>query len=129
LPAAQSVSSVQLVRQAVAPQAYGEQVRTTGAGQAAEDPVHLAACVSLPPLHDAATQTVPALPAVKVQPLPAAQPSTVQTLPSEHGRAAPPVQTPLWQVSAVVQALPSLHVVPFPFAGLVQAPLTHEPWV
>ena len=36
---------------------------------------------------------------------------------------AVPVQTPVWQLSAVVQALASLHVVPFGFAGFVQSPL------
>jgi hypothetical protein len=33
---------------------------------------------------------------------------------------APPVQTPVWQVSVWVQALPSLQVAPLAFAGLLQ---------
>jgi hypothetical protein len=40
-----------------------------------------------------------------------------------HVTAAPPVQTPLWQVSLVVHALPSLQLVPFAIAGLEQAPV------
>jgi hypothetical protein len=35
----------------------------------------------------------------------------------------PPVQTPDWQESTVVQALPSLQVVPFAAVGFEQAPL------
>jgi len=35
----------------------------------------------------------------------------------------PPVQTPDWQESTVVQALPSLQVVPFAAGGFEQAPL------
>ena len=34
-----------------------------------------------------------------------------------------PVHVPLWQVSVCVQALPSLHVVPFGLAGFEQAPV------
>jgi hypothetical protein len=36
---------------------------------------------------------------------------------------AVPVQTPAWQLSLVVQRLPSLHVVPSGFGGFVQVPL------
>jgi hypothetical protein len=41
----------------------------------------------------------------------------------------PPVQVPAWQVSARVQALPSLHVVPSDFAGFEQTPVvvSHVP--
>jgi hypothetical protein len=35
-----------------------------------------------------------------------------------------PVQTPAWQVSVAVHASPSLHAVPFAFAGLEQTPVT-----
>ena len=35
----------------------------------------------------------------------------------------PPVQTPAWQLSPVVQALPSLQVVPFGAEGFEQAPV------
>src|SRR5260221_14436890 len=70
-----------------------------------------------------------ALPAGKVQPLAGAHPSTVPALPSEHASVPGPAQGPLWQTSPVVQAFASLHVVPFGFAGLVHAPLTHEPGV
>src|SRR5439155_1018314 len=34
-----------------------------------------------------------------------------------------PVHTPLWQVSVCVQALPSLHAVPFVFGGLEHTPV------
>jgi len=34
-----------------------------------------------------------------------------------------PVQTPVWQVSACVHALPSLHVVPSAFDGFEQVPV------
>ena len=34
-----------------------------------------------------------------------------------------PVHVPLWQASAVVQAFPSLHVVPFAAVGFVHAPV------
>src|SRR5438094_23418 len=34
-----------------------------------------------------------------------------------------PVHIPLWQVSVCVQALPSLHAVPFVFGGLEQVPV------
>ena len=50
------------------------------------------------------------------------QPSTVQATPSSHTRAGPP-HTPLVQVSGVVQALPSLHVVPFVFTGFEHTPV------
>ena len=41
----------------------------------------------------------------------------------------PPVQTPAWQVSPVVQALPSLHVVPSVATGFEHAPVagSHVP--
>ena len=35
----------------------------------------------------------------------------------------PPSQTPAWQVSPVVQGMPSLHVVPSAFAGFEQMPV------
>ena len=37
--------------------------------------------------------------------------------------ADPPAQTPAWQVSPVVHALPSVHAVPFAFAGFEHAPV------
>ena len=42
-----------------------------------------------------------------------------------------PVQTPLWQVSVCVQALPSLQGEPFAFGGFEQAPVegSHVPAV
>jgi hypothetical protein len=36
---------------------------------------------------------------------------------------AVPVHVPLWQASVVVQAFPSLHVVPFTTVGFEQAPV------
>jgi hypothetical protein len=40
-----------------------------------------------------------------------------------------PTQVPAWQVSLWVQALPSLHAVPFGFGGFEQAPVagSHVP--
>src|SRR5437667_184843 len=40
-----------------------------------------------------------------------------------------PVQTPVWQVSVCVQALPSLHAVPFGAIGFEQVPVagSHVP--
>ena len=59
------------------------------------------------------------------QPVAGSQLSVVQALPSSQTRAAPRVQVPLWQVSAPLQRLPSLHDVPLatgavwqPVAGL-----------
>jgi hypothetical protein len=40
-----------------------------------------------------------------------------------HITGLPPVQTPPWHESACVQGLPSLHAVPFAFAGFEQAPV------
>jgi hypothetical protein len=36
---------------------------------------------------------------------------------------APPVHAPDWQVSGLVQPLPSLHDAPFAFAGFEQTPV------
>ena len=42
-----------------------------------------------------------------------------------------PTQTPFWQASVWVQALPSSQGVPLGFCGLSQAPVLglHVPWV
>jgi hypothetical protein len=40
-----------------------------------------------------------------------------------HTTGAAPVHAPFWQLSLVVQALPSLHEVPFGAAGLEHAPV------
>jgi hypothetical protein len=40
-----------------------------------------------------------------------------------HAFVLAPVQLPAWQVSVCVQALPSLQVSPFDFAGFEQTPL------
>jgi hypothetical protein len=40
-----------------------------------------------------------------------------------HVTALPPVQVPLWQVSASVHAFPSLHDVPFAATGFEQTPV------
>ena len=42
---------------------------------------------------------------------------------AEQVTGLPPVQVPDWQVSVCVQALPSLHAVPFALAGFEQAPV------
>jgi hypothetical protein len=53
----------------------------------------------------------------------------VQTLPSLQTSAGPPTQVPPEQESACVQALPSLHAVPFAFGGFEQrpVPVSHVP--
>jgi hypothetical protein len=53
----------------------------------------------------------------------------VHALWSSQFGAGPPTQTPFWQVSFVVQALPSSQAVPFALAGLEQAPVlgSHVP--
>ena len=66
---------------------------------------------------------MPSTTGVKTQPVPAAQESLVHSLPSSQTGAAPPVQTPAWQVSKLVQASPSVHAVPSPFSGFEHAPL------
>jgi hypothetical protein len=50
------------------------------------------------------------------------QPSVVQAMPSSQGVGEPP-HTPPVHASDVVQALPSLHDVPFAFAGFEQTPV------
>ena len=40
-----------------------------------------------------------------------------------HVTAAPPLHTPAWHVSPVVQALLSLHETPFGWTGFEQIPL------
>jgi len=44
----------------------------------------------------------------------------LQAFPSSQLTAAPPLQLPAWQLSPVVQALPSLHAVPLAFAVWMQ---------
>jgi hypothetical protein len=41
-----------------------------------------------------------------------------------HTTGLLPVHTPLWQLSACVQAFPSLHAAPFALSGYEQTPLT-----
>jgi hypothetical protein len=43
--------------------------------------------------------------------------------PSPQSTGAPPVQTPPWHVSVCVQALPSLHPVPFGLFGFEHMPV------
>ncbi len=56
-------------------------------------------------------------------PVVGSQPPVWQASTGGHVTELVPVQTPAWHVSAEVQALPSLQVVPSGFAGLVQAPV------
>jgi hypothetical protein len=49
--------------------------------------------------------------------------SVVQALLSLQFDGVPAVQTPLWQLSPVVQALPSLQAVPSALFGLLHAPV------
>src|SRR5262249_4733365 len=53
------------------------------------------------------------------------QVSVVQGLPSLQFGAGPPVQTPAWQTSAPLQALPSEQAVPFGRMLFWQLPLLH----
>jgi hypothetical protein len=73
---------------------------------------------ALPSLHD-----VPAATGVWLTPVEGLQASVVHRLPSSTATAEPAVQVPDWQVSEAVQALPSLHDVPFAFAGFEQRPV------
>ena len=60
---------------------------------------------------------------VETQPVAGSQVSVVQGLLSSHVTADPAWQDPPPQVSPVVQAFPSLHVVPFALAGFEQTPV------
>jgi hypothetical protein len=70
---------------------------------------------TLPSLH-----AVPFSTGVLAQPLMGLQLSVVQTLPSLQLSAVPAPQTPLWQVSAPLQTLPSRQGVPLATAVLEQ---------
>ena len=50
-------------------------------------------------------------------------PATWHWLLAEHVTGFEPVQTPAWHVSVCVQALPSLHAVPFAALGFEQVPV------
>jgi hypothetical protein len=69
----------------------------------------------LPSAHE-----VPLATGMAVQPKMESQPSVVHGLPSLQLSAVPAVQAPLWQVSAPLQTLPSLHEVPFSTGALTQ---------
>src|SRR3989338_788959 len=58
-----------------------------------------------------------------IHPLTLSHPSSVQALPSLHEAIPPASHTPLLQVSAVVQALPSLQDAPSFTAIIAQVPL------
>jgi hypothetical protein len=51
------------------------------------------------------------------------QASAVQGLPSSVATGAPGAHAPAWQLSACVQTLLSLHVVPFGLLGFEQMPV------
>jgi hypothetical protein len=59
---------------------------------------------------------------VVVQPEAGTHESVVHTLPSLQVSGVPAVHTPLWQVSAPLQALPSGHAVPFGRSALLHTP-------
>jgi hypothetical protein len=92
-----------------------------------------------PPTHTPAVHTSPvvhALPSLQefelfacTHPAAELQVSVVQGFPSSQLRGVPAVHAPATQCSPVVQALPSLHDVPFVFAGFEQVPVagSHEP--
>jgi hypothetical protein len=65
---------------------------------------------------------VPFATGVVVQPVAGVQPSVVHTFPSLQASGVPAVHTPLWQVSAPLQALPSGHAVPFGRSALLHTP-------
>lgn len=56
-------------------------------------------------------------------------PATWHESSGAHTTGAPAVQTPIWQVSAMVQPLPSLHAVPLDLAGFEHRPVagSHVP--
>jgi hypothetical protein len=85
---------------------------------------------ALPSLQSASLVHPQALVSTVQPPAASLQLSTVHAIPSLHVTAAPP-QTPAVHTSALVQALPSLHVVPFAFAGFEQIPVAgaHVPAV
>lgn len=86
------------------------------------DALHVSA-----PLHAfASEQLVPAATGVCETPLDGSQASVVQGFVSSTAIGVPLVHTPAWHVSACVQALPSLHVVPSVFAGFEQAPVAES---
>ena len=97
-------------------------------------PAIVISAVAISPIIDAATQTpfmhcpnehaVPFAFGVTVpQPLTVEQvAASLHSSPAAHVGGAPPVHTPLTQLSFVVQALPSLHVVPSS-GGIEQVPV------
>jgi hypothetical protein len=62
---------------------------------------------------------------VKTQPEAGLQESFVQTFESLQVRGVPAVHAPLWQVSAPLQALPSLQAVPLATVGFEHTPEVH----
>ena len=88
---------------------------------------HASVCVqALPSLHD-----VPSA-AFGFEQLPVAGshvPATWHWSLAVHVTGLEPVQTPVWHVSVCVQALPSLHAVPFDAFGFEQVPVagSHVP--
>jgi hypothetical protein len=82
-----------------------------------------------PARHVSSVQTLPSLPHPVpsatfecVHPVAGLQPSVVHALPSLQPSGGPAVQTPVWQVSPLVQALPSSHPVPFATFCAAQPP-------
>jgi hypothetical protein len=78
--------------------------------------------VSAPLQTSPSAHDVPLATAVFTQPEAGLQESVVQTLPSLQLGGVPAVQVPLWQVSAPLQALPSLQAVPLATVGFEQTP-------
>jgi hypothetical protein len=76
--------------------------------------------VSVPSQTSASAHGVPLGTGVAVQPATGLQPSVVHGFASLQVRAVPAVQVPLWQVSAPLQTLASLHGVPFATEVVVQ---------
>jgi hypothetical protein len=78
--------------------------------------------VSAPLQRFVSAQDVPLATGVVVQPVAGLQPSVVHTLPSLQTMGVPAVHTPAWQVSAPLQAFPSLHDVPLATTALPHTP-------
>ena len=76
--------------------------------------------LSVPSHTSASAHGVPLGTGAAVQPSTGLQLSVVHTLPSLQLSAVPAVQVPLWQVSAPLQTLASLHGVPFATEVVVQ---------
>src|SRR6185312_16098628 len=81
--------------------------------------------VHRPAMHTPLVHGVPSAFGVTLpQPLAGVQvAASLHSSPAGQTTAAPPVHVPAWHVSPIVQAFPSLHVVPLVAAGFEQVPV------